>query len=63
MGARYRGRTTVYLGSYASRFTPQTNMGASEDGAEMMTFFAPPFRWAPAFSAVVNTPCDREVSL
>ena len=35
---------TVYLGSYLSRLTPQTNMGASADGAEMMTFFAPPFK-------------------
>jgi hypothetical protein len=36
--------TTVYLGSYASRLTPQTNMGASAEGAEMITFLAPPFR-------------------
>ena len=35
---------TVYLGSYASRLTPQTNMGASAEGAEMITFFAPPFK-------------------
>lgn len=36
--------TTVYLESYLSRLTPQTNMGASAEGAEMMTFFAPPFK-------------------
>ena len=35
---------TVFLGSYESKFTPQTNIGASAEGAEMMTFFAPPFR-------------------
>ena len=29
-------------GLYLSRFTPHTYMGASADGAEMMTFFAPP---------------------
>jgi len=33
---------TVYLESYASKLTPQTNIGASAEGAEMMTFFAPP---------------------
>jgi hypothetical protein len=36
--------TTVCLGSYASRLTPQTYMGASAEGAEMITFLAPPFR-------------------
>jgi hypothetical protein len=40
--------TTVYLESYASRLTPQTNIGASADGAEMMTFLAPPFKWPDA---------------
>lgn len=40
---RSRGLTTsCFLGSYASRLTPQTNMGASLEGAEMMTFLAPP---------------------
>lgn len=47
---------TVSLGSYASRFTPTTYMGASAEGAEMTTFFAPPFKCAAAFSLVVNTP-------
>jgi len=37
-------RTTVYLGSYLSRLTPQTNMGASAEGAEITTFLAPPFK-------------------
>ena len=31
----------VFL-SYLSSFTPITNMGASFDGAEMITFLAPP---------------------
>ena len=33
-------------------------MGASAEGALMMTFFAPPLRWAEAFSVVVKTPVD-----
>jgi hypothetical protein len=36
--------------------TPTTNIGASAEGAEMITFLAPPFKWADAFSTVVNTP-------
>lgn len=36
--------TMLYLGSYESRLTPHTNIGASADGAEMITFLAPPFR-------------------
>lgn len=39
-----RIHTTVYLGSYASKLTPQTNIGASEEGAEITTFLAPPFK-------------------
>ena len=39
---------TVYLESYASKLTPQTNMGASAEGAEMITFLAPPFKCAEA---------------
>jgi len=35
-----------------------TNIGASAEGAEMTTFFAPPFKWAEAFSVVVKTPVD-----
>ena len=31
-------RTTLTAGSYFSRLTPHTNLGASADGAEMMTF-------------------------
>ena len=30
--------------SYLSWFTPITNMGASAEGAEMMTLLAPPFK-------------------
>jgi hypothetical protein len=37
-------RTTFWLGSYLSRLTPQTYIGASAEGAEMMTFLAPPFK-------------------
>jgi hypothetical protein len=37
---------------------PHTNMGASADGAEMMTFLAPPLMWADALSMVVKTPVD-----
>merc|ERR1711970_421558 len=50
--------TTCRLGSYFSWFTPITNMGASAEGAEMMTFFAPPLAWASALLVVVNTPVD-----
>ena len=34
------------LGLYFSSFTPITYIGASADGAEMTTFFAPPSKWA-----------------
>lgn len=43
---------------YLSWLTPMTNMGASAEGALMMTFLAPPPRCKPAFSVVVNTPVD-----
>ena len=33
--------TTCMSGWYLSVFTPITNMGASADGAEIMTFLAP----------------------
>ena len=39
-------------------FTPITNMGASAEGAETTTFFAPPTKCAEAFSVVVNLPVD-----
>lgn len=39
---------TVTLGSYASRLTQQINMGASEEGAEIITFLPPPFKWSAA---------------
>ena len=44
--------------SYFLWFTPMTYMGASAEGAEMMTFLAPPARWADAFSVVVKIPVD-----
>ena len=38
--------------------SPQTYMGASAEGALMTTFFAPPFKCAPAAALVVKTPVD-----
>eukprot|EP01139_Manchomonas_bermudensis_P023395 Amastigsp_a841075_1883.p2 type:complete len:181 gc:universal Amastigsp_a841075_1883:660-1202(+) len=43
---------------YVFSLTPQTNIGASFDGAEMITFLAPPRRCADALSTSVNTPVD-----
>lgn len=43
--------TSIEDGSYLSSLTPITNIGASADGAEMITFFAPPFRCAAAWGA------------
>merc|ERR1719244_130983 len=50
--------TTWRLLSYFSWLTPITNIGASAEGAEMITFLAPPLVWARALSVVVNTPVD-----
>ncbi len=50
--------TTLADPSYFLWFTPTTYMGASAEGAEMITFLAPPERWADAFSVVVKTPVD-----
>ena len=44
------------FGVYVSLFTPITNIGASLDGADIITFFAPASKCAFAFSIVVNTP-------
>jgi hypothetical protein len=33
--------------SYFLWFIPITNMGASAEGAEMMTLLTPPFKWPP----------------
>ena len=38
--------TTILSLVYCVWLTPMTNIGASADGAEMITFLAPPFRWA-----------------
>merc|ERR1719159_1518654 len=43
---------------YSVWLTPMTYMGASAEGAEMMTFLAPPFRCSEAFSIVVKMPVD-----
>ena len=50
--------TTFMSGVYLSRLTPQTNIGASLDGAEMTTFFAPALMCASAFAVSVKTPVD-----
>merc|ERR1740117_931745 len=42
---------------YSKWFTPITYIGASGDGAEMITFLHPPAMWAAAFS------CDTRMSL
>ena len=39
-------------------FTPITNIGASADGAEMITFLAPPAMCIDAFSITVKMPVD-----
>jgi len=43
---------------YSSWLTPITNIFASFEGAEIITFLAPPVKCADAFSVVVNTPED-----
>merc|ERR1719231_1219016 len=48
------GMSLVYLVG----FTPMTNIGASAEGAEMITFLAPPLRCALALSMVVKMPVD-----
>merc|ERR1719258_445642 len=50
--------STLMLFSYLVWLTDMTNMGASAEGAEMMTFLAPPFRCSEAFSMVVKIPVD-----
>eukprot|EP00701_Giardia_intestinalis_P001219 XP_001705043.1 Hypothetical protein GL50803_20836 [Giardia lamblia ATCC 50803] len=48
--------TFIVLGSYVSRLQPQTNIGASADGAEMMTRLQPPVIWSSASFFVVKRP-------
>mmetsp|Transcript_53638 Transcript_53638/g.131438 ORF Transcript_53638/g.131438 Transcript_53638/m.131438 type:complete len:271 (+) Transcript_53638:149-961(+) len=50
--------TSIDAASYLSSFTPMTNIGASFDGALMITFLAPPLRCALAFSMTVKMPVD-----
>ena len=50
--------TTFRSGVYLSELTPITNMGASAEGAEMTTFFAPALMCFDAPSRDVNTPVD-----
>merc|ERR1719453_2128072 len=47
---------------YFSWLTPMTNIGASAEGAEIMTFFAPPLRCADAFSITVKMPVDSHTT-
>merc|ERR1740136_12859 len=53
--------STLMSAVYDRWLTPITNMGASADGAEMMTFLAPPFRCADAFSITVKMPVDSQM--
>ncbi|WVZ15836.1 hypothetical protein V8G54_013402 [Vigna mungo] len=53
--------TTVISDLYSFSLTPTTNIGASLLGAEIITFFAPPFRWAAALSLSVKTPVDSTI--
>src|SRR5215471_16089626 len=52
--------TTLCLAaSYVLSFTPNTNVASGPSaGAEMMTFFTEPFRWAFACSPLVKRPVD-----
>merc|ERR1719198_1087095 len=50
--------STVTSLVYLVWLTPMTNIGASADGAEMITFLAPPLRCALALSMVVKMPVD-----
>merc|ERR1719231_2060711 len=45
---------------YLVWLTPMTNMGASADGAEMITFLAPPFKCIEALSMTVKMPVDSQ---
>src|SRR5215475_7391129 len=48
-----------FAGSYLPSLTPRTIvMSSFFAGAEMITFFTGPRRWALAFSASVNLPVD-----
>mmetsp|Transcript_25407 Transcript_25407/g.66992 ORF Transcript_25407/g.66992 Transcript_25407/m.66992 type:complete len:254 (-) Transcript_25407:7-768(-) len=47
---------------YDRWLTPMTNMGASAEGAEMMTFLAPPCRCIDAFSITVKMPVDSHTT-
>jgi hypothetical protein len=52
-------KTSWLSGSSLWSFTPRTNVGTSPlAGAEMMTFLAPPLRWAAAATPSVKWPVD-----
>merc|ERR1740130_2028559 len=53
--------STLMSAVYDRWLTPLTNMGASADGSEMITFLAPPFRGADAFSITVKMPVDSQM--
>merc|ERR1719440_286567 len=50
--------STVMSDVYLVWLTPMTNIGASAEGAEMMTFLAPPLGCSLALSMVVKMPVD-----
>merc|ERR1719238_1786775 len=52
--------STLMSAVYVLWLTPMTNIGASAEGAEMMTFLAPPLRCALALSIVVKMPVDSQ---
>mmetsp|Transcript_28817 Transcript_28817/g.66194 ORF Transcript_28817/g.66194 Transcript_28817/m.66194 type:complete len:222 (-) Transcript_28817:213-878(-) len=45
---------------YSKWLTPMTNIGASAEGAEMITFLAPPCKCIDAFSITVKMPVDSQ---
>merc|ERR1719171_2476349 len=53
--------STGMSGVYFSWLTPITNIGASAEGAEMITFLAPPSRCIFAFSITVKMPVDSQM--
>ena len=54
--------TTAMSPRRPAQLTPTTNMGASADGAEITTRFAPPCRCLDAPSTEVKTPVDSTTS-
>ena len=53
---------TIVCPAYSASLTPITNIGASPEGAEMITFLAPPSRCIDAFSISVKMPVDSHTT-